>query len=212
MVEGVRQHSAARMCFKLITRFFTVRGPGPSAVADVQEVTSVPEHIPFNVMFGSAELVCLHEAGHAEVALAEGARVVEMELCRAEPRNYGRTRVNRTELQRPHIALGGFAVEYRLYRAGRLVKKDGKPPTEKEFIDYAIDNAIEDKINFYGSNRADRDGTWQPELDRRFMSFAIERAKTQMRFELVESIANALLASGKLDEAAINTIVELHKS
>jgi hypothetical protein len=202
----------SKMCFKWITRFLAVPRPEPGAVAKVQKVRSVPEHIPFSVMFGSVELVCLHEAGHAEVALAEGARVVEMELYRADPRNYGRTRVDRTELQRPHIALGGFAAEYHLYRAGRLIRQDGMPPTEKEFIDYAFDNAVEDKINFYGSNLAEVDGTWPLELDQRFMSLAIRRAETGMRFELIESIANALLASGKLDEAALNTIVSLHNS
>jgi hypothetical protein len=197
-----------------MTRFLAAKSPDPNTVAEMQEAPAetATERIQSRVMFGSVELVCLHEAGHAEVALAVGARVTEMELYRAEPRNYGRTRVDRTELQRPHIALGGFAAEFRLYKAGRLIKQDGKPPTEKEFIDYAFDNAIEDKINFYDGNLADPDGSWPLKLDQKFMAYAIGRAENQMRFELVERIASALLASGRLDEVAINAVVSVQNS
>ncbi len=162
--------------------------------------------MPPTIVFNSAELACLHEAGHAETALNVGARVVEMELYRQEPRSYGRTRVNRTEDQRCHIALGGFAVEYLLFRAGRLVKQDGQPPTEKEFIDYAINNAVEDRINFFGHDCDEADGIWPPALDKKFIQFAIGRAENKMCLALVERIADALLAAEKLDEAAVQQI------
>ena len=155
------------------------------------------------VVFNSPELACLHEAGHAETALKVGARVVEMELYRELPRSYGRTRVEGDTGQRRHIALGGFAVEYLLFRAGRLVNQDGRPPTEKEFIDFAIDNAGDDRISYFGRDWAGPNGRWPRELDHEFMNYAIGRAKNSMRFNLVERIADALLATGRLDEDAI---------
>jgi hypothetical protein len=105
------------------------------------------------IELASPELVCFHEAGHAFIALAVGAEVVEMELYRATPRSYGRTNVNRTDEQRELIVLGGFAAEYLLFRAGRLRKPDGSLPSEKEFIDEVFDNALADpkvKINSIG--------------------------------------------------------------
>src|SRR4051794_36699855 len=123
----------------------------------------------YPVVFNSPELACLHEAGHAETALGVGARVVEMELYRETPRSFGRTRVERNDSQRRHIALGGFAVEYLLFRAARLVKQDGQPPTEKEFIDFAIDNAGDDRVSYFGRDCAGPHGHWPAELDREFM-------------------------------------------
>lgn len=103
--------------------------------------------------------------------------------------------------------MGGFAVEYRLYKAGRLLKQDGTPPSEKEFIDHAIDNALEDRINFFGGNCQQSDGQRPRNLDNQFMAFAIGYADDNMRFDLVEQIAAELLAAGQLDEAAIQKIV-----
>lgn len=162
---------------------------------------------PSKVVFDSQELACLHEAGHAEAALSAGAQVVEMELYRESPRSWGRTRTHRTEEQRQPIALGGFAVEYRLFRAGRLVKQSGEAPTEAEFISYSMDNAIDDRVAFFGKDSAGPDGLWPSDLDRKFMSYAIGYAERSMRFELVERIAHALLAAGKLDEASISSII-----
>lgn len=154
------------------------------------------------IVFNSPELACFHEAGHAETALGVGARIVEIKLCRQQPRSYGRTRVDRNEDQRRHIALGGFAAEYLLFKAERLVKPDGVPPTEKEFIDLAMDNAIEDRISFFGQDYPGSDA-WPRELDDKFISFAIGRAENEMRFELVERISSttpAMSSSKRMSE------------
>jgi hypothetical protein len=158
------------------------------------------------VVFDSPELACFHEAGHAETAIQVGARVIEIELCREVPRSYGRCRIDRDDLQRKHIALGGFAVEYLLFKAGRLVKQDGQPPTEKEFINYAIGNASEDRVSYFGTDLTSPSGVWPHENDSEFMNYAIGRAKNRMRFDLVERIAAALLDAGMLDENAILAI------
>jgi hypothetical protein len=158
------------------------------------------------IVFDSPELACLHEAGHADAALGVGARIVEIVLYREESRSFGRTRVDRTAVQAPHIALGGFAAEYTLYRAGRLLQKSGNAPSEGEFIAYAIDNARHDQVGFFGGDFAEPDGQWPSELDERFMSYAIGHAEKQMRFDLVERIADALLSTGQLDEAAIKRL------
>lgn len=155
------------------------------------------------IHFQSRELVAMHEAGHAETALSVGARVVLMELLVDGDRQYGRTRVDRTDEQRMHILLGGFASEYRLYRAGRLLKTDGSVPTEKEFIDNVFANAREDRVAFFTVD-ADFDFTKAEDTD--FMKWAIGRAENRMRFELVERIADALLAKGILTEDEIKAL------
>src|SRR4051812_16781244 len=106
------------------------------------------------IMFNSAELAAFHEAGHVETALQEGVTIVGVELYRERPRSYGRTRTHKpdTHLQRMHVALGGFAAEFVLYRASRLVKEDGQPPTEKEFLDHVFNNAVEDRISYFGQD------------------------------------------------------------
>ena len=134
-----------------------------------------------------------------------------MKLYRETPRSYGRTRVERDDLQRRHIALGGFAVEYLLFTSNRLVKQDGRPPTEKEVIDFAMDNANDDRISYFGRDCAGPNGRWPVELDCEFMSHAIGRAKNNMNLGLVERIADALLATGDLDEDAIRKIADIKR-
>ncbi|WP_157505442.1 hypothetical protein [Geminicoccus roseus] len=158
--------------------------------------------MPPIISFDSPELACYHEAGHAAVALKVGATVVEMKLYSAEPRSYGRTQVCRNDCQRRHIALGGFAAEYLLYKTGRLVKQDGCRPKEKEFIDYAIDNSNQDRISYFGEDLAQSDGQWPSDLDTEFMKYAIGWAD-KISLDVVEKIANALLASGELNTEAL---------
>lgn len=103
--------------------------------------------LPHQVVFNSPEYACFHEAGHVETALSVGARVVEIELYLETSRSSGRVCADRTEEQGKQIALGGFAVEYLLYKADRLLNKDGVKPSEKEFIDFAFNNTEDDRGN-----------------------------------------------------------------
>lgn len=164
-----------------------------------------------NIVFNSPENVALHEAGHAVTALAVGATVVEMELYFDTLRSYGRTRANRTEDQARHIALGGFAAEYLLYVAGRLVKQDGTTPSEKEFIDHAYGNASQDFDTFWTNHAGSADPAvlqmTRVDMDRDFMNYAIGRAKNGMSLDVVERLADALLKSIKLDGLAVLSAV-----
>ena len=159
------------------------------------------------IMFKTPEYACVHEAGHAVTALSVGATVVEMKLYREPQRSYGRTRVDRTEDQAPHIALGGFAAEYLLYVADRLLKEDGALPTEKEFIDYAYRNAVDDFKLFWTYHAGSSDpitlGIDQREMDDKFIKYAVGRAKNEMSLELVEHVADALLAANTLGQCDI---------
>lgn len=155
---------------------------------------------------GSAEHVCFHEAGHAIVALDVGASVVEMELYLDPQRNHGRSRMDRTQEQARHIALGGFAAEYLLYKAGHLVKSDGSPLTEKEFIDLAYNNASDDYEKFWMAHKGSADpqklGMTKVDMDRLFIDYAVGRAN-RMHFGEVKQLAEALQEAGKLDEQGV---------
>jgi hypothetical protein len=155
------------------------------------------------IVFGSPEYACLHEAGHAEAALRQGARAIEMHLYRDPERCWGRTRVERREDQASEIAVGGFGVEYRLFRQGRLLQQDGTAPTEVEFIDRAYKNAAEDFPAFWRSTQIPGAGLTDRDRDWIFMNEAIRLATHVMRLDRVERIAAALLAADFLDEAAI---------
>ena len=159
------------------------------------------------VTFNSPEYVCFHEAGHAVAARAVGATVVEMALYRESQCNYGRTRANRNHCQARYIALGGFAAEYLLYELGRLVKEDGMPPTEKEFVHYAYRNAHDDFDLFWkyylGSSQPGDLGMSQKEMDEKFIDYAVGFAKNRMSFDVVERVASALVAAGSLDQEEV---------
>jgi len=64
----------------------------------------------------------MHEAGHAAAGILVGARVVEMELYLAAPA-HGRVQIERNDSQQQTIALGGFAIERRLWEEGRLLRE-----------------------------------------------------------------------------------------
>lgn len=163
------------------------------------------------VTFNSPEYACFHEAGHAVAAHSVGATVVEMVLYREPQRSYGRTRADRTELQAPCIALGGFAAEYLLYKLGRLVKQDGEKPSEKEFIDYAYRNAKEDFDQFWkytaGSCDPEELGISEKEMDRKFIACAMELANNSMSIDVIERVVSALVAAGTLDQEDVNRAI-----
>ncbi|HCF9476685.1 hypothetical protein [Pseudomonas aeruginosa] len=159
------------------------------------------------IVIDSPEYACFHEAGHAEVALRVGARVLEMELYREQSRSWGRTQVEKKQdchiEQSRRIALGGFAAEYMLYRSGRILNEDGSSPTESQFTQHAYRNAALDLVAFWGTDNPELLNMAQEEMDSKFMSFAIGMAEQCMKIDTVERIANALFASRKLTEIEV---------
>jgi len=141
------------------------------------------------VVVTARELAAFHEAGHVEAALGCGAHVTSVAVYQ-EP-VHGRTEiVTRGGEDLRRIRAAGYAAEFQLWRAGRLVMEDGL--SEEEFTRRALNRASRDFAQF--SNESD------------FIECAIDHAEHSQRFELVEKIAGALLAAGKLDEAALARI------
>lgn len=158
------------------------------------------------VQYKSPKLVCYHEAGHAISALHVGARVVEMELYLSPPPAHGRTRIERDEAQRRIIALGGFAIERRLWEESRLVWSDNRRPTEKEMLEESANNAEIDRISYFGSDQCTESGKWPHQLDLEFMTAARDLGK-RLDINSIERLASALLVEHRLDEAKIREIV-----
>ncbi|MBR0717868.1 M50 family metallopeptidase [Bradyrhizobium liaoningense] len=178
----------------LANRFFVIfvgRSIAPSAV----------------IKYRSPELVCLHEAGHAITALMVGARVVGMELYLDDPPPHARTRCLRNDEQRPIIALGGFAVERRLWEDSRLLWEDDRRPTEKEMLDESARNAAIDRVSYFGADYS-LDGHWPVEMDLEFM-MAAQKLGRRLNLEAVTRVASALLRKRRLDEVTIKKLAGL---
>ncbi|WNJ90077.1 hypothetical protein [Bosea sp. 685] len=162
--------------------------------------------MPPKITYGSYELVCFHEAGHAATAIQVGAQINEIEIYEDNGRYFGRTNANRTDEQSRHILLGGFAAEYQIYEAGRLVKPDGNAPDKSEFIYNSIRNATIDRQKFFElqfNAFLTEDEEWPTWMDKAFVNFAIGRAKNEMPSAAVERIAYGLSGQRKLDGDAI---------
>lgn len=155
--------------------------------------------------------VCLHEAGHAVATYAVGGSVELVEILTEHAKARGRARANRPANQAQTIAAAGFAVEYLLFQANRLVAEDGTPLLEKAFIDASMNNATEDKISFFGSDQMQPDGMWPAEHDRAYMDFAIRHVAPLLRpkFAEIEKLALALESQGKVEQKQIEHILGL---
>ena len=94
--------------------------------------------------------------------------------------------------------------------AGRLVDAAGKPIAEKSFIVEALGkNAAGDKRIFFGENRAGSDGCWPKGDDEAFIGYA-QNVKAFVDMHFIEDFATELMAKGRLEAAAIQTIADRH--
>lgn len=163
----------------------------------------IPHLIDFETP--SDEAICLHEAGHACAALAVGLVPEFIEFVDDEG-STGRAR-NRIPVgdpqQRRVVACAAYAVEYNLFRAGRLTDASGAAIDEKNFIHHAIgQNAALDKQKFFGTNREQANGCW-PEADDRAFMVAGQGVATAIPMECVEALAEALLNEHRLERDRI---------
>jgi len=164
--------------------------------------------IPHQLQYRTAALACLHEAGHAVAAATSGARVVEMELYLDSKRPYGRTTVERnSDYQRQVTAMGGFAVERRLWENGRIVGPDGQKLSERDMLHEAANNSDIDRESYYGADFRQADGLWPRELDVSFMTRARDLGN-QIDMDTVERLAVALLAKRKLNAKQVEAILQ----
>jgi hypothetical protein len=154
-------------------------------------------------------LRCFHEAGHAAATYQVGGHVVLIDTNTGIPHLPAKTTAQRPEEGKHVIAAAGFAIEYLLFKQQRLVDGSGAPLSEKAFINQAFDNAIEDKIAFFGEDCALPDGTWPEEIDRYFMNFAIQKVAPTLErlFPAIEKLANALGISRRVNREKIEEIL-----
>lgn len=166
----------------------------------------VPPPLVGAVRFDSPEMACMHEAGHAYVAHSVGAKVVSMHLYVEQPRAHGRTRVDRTEDQLQVIALGGFAIERRLWEEGRWLLADGRVATEKEHLDCSSGNATVDKVSYFGGNYLQPEGTWPKAMDFEFMTSG-QKLGRRLYLPTIEQLAGILLVENELQTERIAEIL-----
>lgn len=164
-----------------------------------------------SIEINSLPYVCLHEAGHAAATYLEGGTVEFVQLMQTQNGRFGgRTRTQRPETaDRKAIASAGFAIEYLLFKAGRVVSADGNLVTEKAFIDAALNNATEDRISFFGSDHMQEDGTWPATMDSDYMNYGIRRVAPLLQPMLtnLQKFATALEVESRLERARIETLL-----
>lgn len=163
----------------------------------------VPHFIDFETP--SDEAICLHEAGHACAALIVGLVPEFIEFVDDEG-SEGRAR-NRMPIgdpqQRRLVACAAYAVEYNLFRAGRLTSAAGGTITEKAFIHIAIgNNAALDKVKFFGEDREGPNKTWPEADDRAFMT-AGQQIAGRLPMDLVVALAEAMLNEHRVERGRI---------
>ena len=152
--------------------------------------------------------VCLHEAGHACVALIVGVVPAFMEIIDV-PKPHGRNRLPVTSgSPRRLIAVGGYAVELALFRAGRLVDEAGAAIGEKAFIDQAIgSNASLDKAAFFERDGDESGGGWSRAADSEFMTLG-EQIHGSLDMKVVSALATALMSERSIDTERICEIAK----
>ncbi|MGT2441024.1 hypothetical protein ACU4GH_40390 (plasmid) [Bradyrhizobium betae] len=166
-------------------------------------VKTIPIKIDF--VTPSDEAICLHEAGHTYAALVVGLYPVLVEFVHLE----GSPGLARNSIpvgddgQRRLVACAAYAVEYKLFRAGRLTDASGAVLDEKTFIHYAIGgNAALDKVKFFGEDREQANGCWPAADDRAFMDAGAGLAR-HLSMDCVFAIAEAMLNERRLERDRI---------
>lgn len=160
--------------------------------------------LPQRISILSPELVCFHEAGHVVTAATIGARVARVALL-AGPPPHGVSSIERTPPQAPYIACGGFAAEYFLTQAKRLVDRSGRLADAGLFLSEAQQNAQEDIQIFVKGMMAMNAFVEDPIDD--FVGTALGKVYFNIDFALVEKVASALLEKRVLDQAQLSSLL-----
>ncbi|WP_139237906.1 MULTISPECIES: hypothetical protein [Methylobacterium] len=166
-----------------------------------------PDSMPDKITYGSYELVCFHEARHAETAIQLGSRVEKITIFDNADGPNGKCTIEGFPLHRPHICLGGFAAELSPFQAQRLLNRDGSPVDERQFVQALMRNATEDRRRFIALQfglHLSPDDEISGELDRKFMAFAQGRAENNMSPAAVERIAAAFKGRRELSGAEVH--------
>lgn len=150
--------------------------------------------------------ICLHEAGHCLAAYEYGGHVESIDFPKTGDPH---ATVVRPPAVSKHIACGGFAVEYLLFKSGKIVDGTQRRISQKEFISAAMTNAERDKRSFFNGNFVESGGTWPAHMDTEFMTHAIAEVvpRLQLRQAAVIRIAHDLDCKGYLTKAEIDAVV-----
>lgn len=157
-----------------------------------------------SIKINSKEYVSWHEAGHAVVCLLLNGNVEFIQLLNAEStKPEGQTRCELMPAIRKHIACGGFAIEYYLYKSGKL------EVSEKEFVNNALIKASDDKERFFNGNYEQVDGCWPRHMDIEFRDFAIKKVFPILYVNIlvVQKIATTLCEKNYIEGAQIREIM-----
>jgi hypothetical protein len=122
------------------------------------------------IEINSIEYQCWHEVGHATACLHFGGSVEFIELLDSSSANgLARARCRTTPEIRPMVACGGFAVEFFLFRKGRLSLIE-----EQEMTQVIFRNATKDR-EIYSGKALSKDDHFTKQEDEKFMGFAISK-------------------------------------
>lgn len=162
------------------------------------------------IAIGDDLYVALHEVGHVLFAYLLGRHANIIAFTPDSHRSEARADLSITVITRSRIALGGFAIEYLLFKAGNIVDSTGAAITESVFVQQAMKNASSDKQQFFKGDFMESDGTWPAEMDTLFMKEAIkfaDRLHTNV-WPKVVALAEVLVSEQQVDRADIELILD----
>lgn len=162
------------------------------------------------IAMGDDLYIALHEVGHVLFAYLLGRHANTIIFTPDSLRSAARANLNITAMTRSRIALGGFAIEYALFKAGNIVDSSGVEVTESAFVQQAMKNASGDKQQFFKGDFVESDGTWPAEMDTLFMTEAIKFADRVHPnvWPKVVALAKMLVSERQVDRDYIELILD----
>ena len=104
------------------------------------------------------------------------------------------------------VACGGFAAEYLLFKKGYIKM------SERKFLNTVFNNAVRDRISFFGGDFCQDDGFWPRKKDEEFKDFAIKQVAPLLitEFPVMETVVSELVLKRKLNSKNIQKIIKKH--
>lgn len=154
--------------------------------------------------------IALHEVGHVFFAYLLGRYANTIVFTPDSLRSQALANLSITATTRSRIALGGFAIEYLLFKAGNIVDCTGAAITESAFIQQAMKHASGDKQQFFKGDFMESDGTWPAAMDTLFMNEAIKLAnRLHPNFwPKMVVLAETLVSQRQIDQDEIELILD----
>lgn len=163
-----------------------------------------------NISMSDDLYIALHEVGHVLFAYLCGRHANVIVFTPDSLRSEARANLNITAATRSRIALGGFAIEYLLFKAGNIIDDTGAGITQSAFVQQAMKNASGDKQKFFNGDFVEADGTWPAEMDTLFMDEAIKLAHRlhPNLWPRIVTLAETLVSQRQVDQDDIESILD----